>query len=46
MELADKRNLSIQQIKAQLATTAIVEKNKRDLQTNEIAVKDKTGSGL
>jgi hypothetical protein len=46
MELADKRNLSIQQIKAQLATVAITEKNKRDLQRNEIEVKASTGSGL
>jgi hypothetical protein len=46
MELADKRNLSIQQVKAQLATVAIVEKNKRDLQRNEIEVKSNLGSGL
>jgi hypothetical protein len=46
MELADKRNMTIQQIKAQLATTAIVEKNKRDIQSNEIEVKNRTGTGL
>jgi hypothetical protein len=46
MELAEKRNMSINQIKAQLAGTAIVEKNKREMQTQEVAVKNKMGSGL
>lgn len=46
MELAEKRNMSITQIKAELAGTAIVEKNKREMQTQEVAIKKQTGSGL
>lgn len=46
MELADKRNLSIQQIKAQLADTAMKERTKKDLQNQEIAVKQQFGAGL
>jgi hypothetical protein len=46
MELADKRDLTIQQIKAQLADTAMKERNKKDMQREEIAVKQQLGSGL
>jgi hypothetical protein len=46
MEMAEKRNLSIEQIKAQLAGTAMVEKNKRDMQSAEVKVKESMGSGL
>ena len=46
MELADKRDLTIQQIKAQLADTAMKERNKKDMQNQEILVKQQQGSGL
>lgn len=46
IELSQKTQLSIQQIKAQLADTAMKERTKKDLQREEIAVKDQHGSGL
>jgi len=46
IRLAEEKNMSISKIKAELARTAMTEKNKRDLQTQEIAVKKTQGSGI
>lgn len=46
MEFAEKRNISLEQLKGDLAKTAMTEKNKRELQGAEIAVKQNMGTGL
>lgn len=46
LELAHKTDQSIQQIKAQLADTAIKERNKKEMQAKEIEVKKEQGSGI
>lgn len=46
MELAQAQNMSIAQIKAQLADTAIKERSKKELQAAEIIVKQQHGSGI
>lgn len=46
IELAQKSELSVQQIKAQLAGTAMKERTKKELQSQEIAVKQQFGAGL
>lgn len=46
MEFAEKRNISLEQLKGDLAKTAMTEKNKRELQGAEIQVKQNMGSGL
>jgi hypothetical protein len=46
MELSQAQNLSITQIKAQLADTAMKERSKQKLQADEIAVKQQVGSGI
>lgn len=46
IELAQKSEMSVQQIKAQLADTAMKERTKKELQSQEIAVKQQFGAGL
>lgn len=46
MEFAQQNSLTLQQVKAQLAQTAMVEKNKRDLYTAEQNLKISQGSGI
>lgn len=46
LKLSADQNISLEKIKAQLATTAITEKTKRDLHNSEVAVKKTMGSGI
>lgn len=46
LEMASKENITLEQIKAQLADTTIKERNKRDMFNAEVEVKDETGSGI
>jgi hypothetical protein len=46
MEYAEKRNLSLEQLKAQLAEVAMKEKNKREIYQDEANLRRQTGQGI
>ena len=46
MEFAEKRNLSLEQLKAQLAEVAMKEKNKREIYQDEANLRRQTGQGI
>lgn len=46
MRIARDQNISINEVKAQLAGTAMQVRAKQDMQANEIQLKDATGSGI
>ena len=46
LEMASKENITLEQIKAQLADTSIKERNKRDMFNEEVRVKNTMGSGI